>query len=83
MAKQQIEETFGNTLKFLKTIFPLTIGMFIGVLGGVGLSYMDDQTKVSTPPKPALNSKRSVLSADTSIHKNNTIDPSVKLLHPR
>jgi len=74
-------------IEFLKTIFPLTIGMFIGVLGGVGLSYMDDKAKVSPPPKPALNSKPSVPRSEKSSLKNQLIDPSViqreKTLHRR
>jgi len=77
MAKQQIDAAFSNILHVLKTIFPLTIGMFIGVLGGVSLSYIDDKAKVSNHPKPFLQSRPSVRHPDTSSSNNSLIYPPV------
>ncbi len=60
MAMNQSEGTFSENLKIITSIFPLTIGMFIGVLGGVGLSSLGDNAKVSTATHDVLNERRAV-----------------------
>ena len=55
-----------NKIQVFKSMFPLTIGMVVGVLGGVALSYIDDNAKVSAPSLPLVNTDNTVNSVDTS-----------------
>ena len=52
--------------ELMKSILPLTIGMFVGVLIGVCSSYNDQSTNVSTPRPRVLTARPSVTTADTS-----------------
>jgi hypothetical protein len=75
MAPHQSEGISGNGIQFLMSIFPITIGVFVGVLGGAGLSYMADRAKVSTPPQPARHERLSIPHADTTGIRNHPVDP--------
>ncbi len=44
----------------LKSILPLSIGMFVGVVGAIGFSYIEDNNRVSVHPAPTVNNNRSV-----------------------
>ena len=55
-----------NKIQVFKSMFPLTIGMVVGVLGGVALSYIDDNAKVSAPSLPLVNTNNTLNSVDTS-----------------
>ena len=74
MAENQSDGIFSGKIQIIKSMFPLTIGMFIGVLGGVGLSTLDDNAKVSIPTHNVLNEKRLVRHIDTSAVKKRPID---------
>ena len=41
-------------VQFLKAMLPLSIGMFVGVIGAVGYSYFEENTRVSVTPLPSL-----------------------------
>lgn len=50
----------------MKSILPLTVGMFIGVLIGVCSSYNDQSTNASAPRPQVLTARPSVTTVDTS-----------------
>ena len=60
------DEISSSKVQVFKSMFPLTIGMVVGVLGGVALSYIDDNAKVSTPPLRLLNTNKTANCVDTS-----------------
>ena len=68
MAANQSEGTFSGHLKIITSIFPLTIGMFIGVLGGVWLSSFGDNAKVSTATHEVISERRAVRPIDPPHH---------------
>ncbi len=55
--------------ELMKSILPLTVGMFVGVLIGVCSSYSDHSNEVSAPRLPVLTAKPSVTSGETSFRK--------------
>lgn len=57
------------------SIFPITIGVFVGILGGLGFSYLEDQAKVSTPPQPVHHAKPTIRPTDTTGIRNHPVDP--------
>ncbi len=74
MAENQSDGTFSGDIQIIKSMFPLTIGMFIGVLGGIGLSTLDDNARVSTATHDVLNEKRLVRRIDTTAVKKRPIE---------
>jgi cytoskeleton protein RodZ len=63
-------------LELLKSILLLTISIFVGVLGGVGFSYIDNNNRASAPPLPGLNIKTSGNSVERLVIKKQHIDSS-------
>jgi cytoskeletal protein RodZ len=76
--KNQEEEINVSHSQHLKSILPLTIGMFIGVLGGIGFSYMSNDTGVVVTQRPALTARPSVGMGDTIIKKQRIDSSAVK-----
>ena len=60
MAVNQSEGRFSGDLQIITSIFPLTIGILIGVLGGVGLSSLADNARVSTATHDVLNERNAI-----------------------
>ena len=73
--KHQEEEINASNSQHLKSILPLTIGLFIGVLGGIGFSYLSNDTGVSVTQQPSLTARPAAGIRDT-IMKKNSIDSS-------
>jgi len=63
-----------ETLEILKSILPLTVGIFVGVLGVVGFSYMDNISSISAPSQSGLKVKTSVNPVEKSVIKSRHID---------
>jgi cytoskeletal protein RodZ len=61
--KKQAGEINVSNSHHIKSILPLTIGMFIGVFGGITFSYMSDNAKVAVSNIPVSTAKPS---ADTT-----------------
>lgn len=74
--KQQEEDRDVSHSQHLKSILPLTIGMFLGVLGGIGFSYMNNDTGVTQ--RPALTARPAVGIGDTIIIKKRIDSSAVK-----
>lgn len=61
--------------ELMKSILPLSIGMFVGVLIGVCSSYSDQSSEVSVPRLPVLTARPSVTTVDTSAIKKQRSKP--------
>ncbi len=46
--------------ELLKSILPLSIGMFVGVVGAIGFSYIEENSRVSVHTPSTVNTSRSV-----------------------
>jgi cytoskeleton protein RodZ len=64
--------------QLVKSILPLTMGMLVGVLIGIGFSFRDHRVEVPVPRLPVITARPSVTPVDSSALKKQRIDSITK-----
>lgn len=74
-AREQVwmREINGKNPELLKSILSLTLGILVGVLGAVGFSYIDDNSRVSVVSPPVVNANSSGYSSKKSFNDSSRI----------
>jgi cytoskeletal protein RodZ len=72
----------GLNPELLKSILSLTLGIFVGVLGAVGFSYIDENSKVSVLPPTVVNAGRSVRPSKKAVINSSGINQKEKSSPP-
>ena len=76
--KNQQFEINTHRSQLVKSILPLTMGMLVGVLIGIGFSYRDHRAEIPAPRLPVITGRPSFIPVDSSAGKKQRIDSITK-----